>query len=76
MGITLNLNNNKADAKWRRMPLKSSWYDDHVGFDASPRELVENRVRNFESRFLPSDEEGLQGQEIERFFDLFEPRGG
>jgi hypothetical protein len=55
------------------MPLKSSWYDDHFGYDATPRERVENRLRSFEARFLPSDEEGLQGQEIERFFDLFDP---
>lgn len=76
MGPKLNLKNDKTDSKWRRLPLKSSWYDDHVGYDATPLQVVENRVRTFEQRFLPSDEEGARGQEIERFFDLFEPRGG
>lgn len=72
----MNLKNPMGPAtKWQRGSLKSSWYDDHVGYDASPRDVAENRVRNFQARFLPRDEEGA-GSDVERFFDLFEPRGG
>ena len=61
--------------KWHRPTLKSSWYEDHVGYDAAPRDVVENRVRNFEARFLPSNEADASSRDVERFFDLFEPRG-
>lgn len=61
------------DIKWRRAPLKSSWYDDHFGWDASPREVVENRLRAFDQNHLTNDEEGLRSASVERFFDQFDP---
>lgn len=63
------------DDKWRRLPLKSSWYDDHFGYDASPREVVENRLGAFDRLRLTHDEEELGALSIERFFDLFDPSG-
>ena len=73
----LNIKNAQgADGKWRSTPLKSSWYEDHVGFDAAPLERAENRVRNFEARFWPANDEGGAARDVERFFDLFEPSGG
>jgi hypothetical protein len=62
--------------KWQSTALKASWFEDHVGFDVSALESVENRVRNFEAKFNSSNEEGGGSRDIERFFDLFEPRGG
>jgi hypothetical protein len=61
--------------KWRRTaPLKSRWYDDHEANDA--RDTIENRVRALDERLLKSDEEEVRsGDEVARFFDLFEPRG-
>lgn len=58
--------------KWGRISLKSSWYDDHYGFAATPLEVVENRLRIMAERFEPSDDERIASDEIERFFDLFE----
>lgn len=59
--------------KWRRAPLKNSWYDDHFGWDASPREVIENRLGAFDQLRLTQDEEGLGAASVERFFDLFDP---
>jgi hypothetical protein len=64
-----------ADGKWTRLPLKSSWYDDHYGFGATPMEIVENRLRHHAERFLPNDEEQIASAEVQRFFDLFESPG-
>lgn len=62
-------------SKWRRTtPLKSRWYDDHFGTDA--RDTIDNRARALDERLLKSDEEEVRsGDEVARFFDLFEPRG-
>jgi hypothetical protein len=60
------------DGKWMRSPLKSSWYDDHYGFGATPMEIVENRLRMFAEGFQPHNEEEIASAEVERFFDLFE----
>ncbi|OGQ26244.1 MAG: hypothetical protein A2138_04295 [Deltaproteobacteria bacterium RBG_16_71_12] len=61
------------DNKWRRMPLKSSWYDDHFGYDASPREVIENRLGAFDRLRLTHDEEEPGALSVERLFDLFDP---
>ena len=61
------------DTKWRRTPLKSSWYDDHFGWDASPREVIENRLGTFDRLRLTQDEEGVGAGSVERLFDLFDP---
>ena len=60
--------------KWRRLPLKSRWYDDHFGFDATRTDVVENRIHLLDERALKNDEEDVASREVERFFDLFEPR--
>ncbi|MBI1947899.1 MAG: hypothetical protein HYS27_19570 [Deltaproteobacteria bacterium] len=61
------------ESKWRRQPLKNSWYDDHFGYDASPREVIENRLGTFDRLRLTHDEEGLGALSVEQFFDLFDP---
>jgi len=66
---------NDDDGKWKRLPLKSRWYDDHFGLGATRGEIVENRLRAFEERGLGNDEEDVASREVERFFDLFEPGG-
>ncbi len=63
------------ESKWKRLPLKSRWYDDQFGNGATRGEIVENRVRRFDERFLGSDEEDVASREVEAFFDLFD-RGG
>lgn len=59
--------------KWRRLPLKSSWYDDHYGWDPTPREAIENRLGAFDRLRLTHDEEDAGSTSIERLFDLFDP---
>lgn len=61
--------------KWAHTQLKSSWYDDHYGYGATPLEIVENRLRAFAERFEPHDEERLASEEVARFFDKLESQG-
>ena len=63
------------ESKWKRMPLKSRWYDDHFGTAATRGEIVENRLRELDERLLKNDEEDIASREVERFFDQFEPGG-
>jgi len=60
--------------KWKRVTLKNRWYDDHAGYDATRTDTIENRLRLLDERLLKNDEEGLGTAQVERFFDLFEPR--
>ena len=62
------------ESKWKRtLPLKSRWYDDHFGLGATRGEIVENRLRLHDERNFAGSEEDVASQEVERFFDLFEP---
>ena len=64
------------ESKWRRLPLKSRWYDDQFGNGATRGEVVENRLRQLDERLLKNDEEDVSSREVEAFFDLFEEPGG
>ena len=65
------------DGKWRRMPLKSRWYDDHFGEGAPRGDIVANRLRLIDERFTDGDEEDIASPEGERLFLFYErePRG-
>lgn len=44
-----------AETKWTRHALKSRWYEEHVGFGASPAEVIDNRLRAASGRLESGD---------------------
>jgi len=62
----------RQDGKWQRFLLKNRWYDDEFGNGATRGEVVENRLRGLDERFLKNDEEDISSREVAAFFDLFE----
>ena len=67
------MSNDNTDLRWRRSaPLKSRWYDDHFGHDASAHEVIANRARAPDELLGTSTDEDVRSREVERFFDLFD----